>query len=423
MTEQFLILLFDILLYIGTFVFLILRIKKLNVGMFILMLMTISHMGMIPYFVIIKDLGFYENITLTPFIFLYIMIMIGLYPFIFMKDIKKIRLCGHKDFLYMFSVIIIIISIEPLIENVILLFTSSHTYAEIYDEKRESGLTIYTSLGKTMMNIVRYVNIISTSLFFYYLSNLKKYRFIVIGLGICQVNYFFSGINTASRGSLISQFTMCILCFFFFKGIYNDRILKIIKRASIAISIPFILYVFFISLSRYDSKTSAKDFNGFLLLYLSEGPINFNTQMWEGNHNTKGDVNLCFLKDLLGYDTYITYESRDNHYLRVNGRRIEKFYTYIGDFVSDFDILGAFFVCMFLFVLTVKLLKRDNIPIYNLFILLLIAHMYSIGFTANLYRSYGFQKSIFIILIIYMFLLLNSKSLQKEKRKELIREQ
>lgn len=300
---------------------------------------------------------------------------------------------------------------EPLLENLVLLVTRSHSFSDIYDEKRETGLNIYTKLGGMMLNVTNYLNSIATVLLFYYMNNYKKNKYIVIGLLLCQVNYFLFCVNAASRGGIISQLTILILCFLFFKHTYSIKLQSKVKRVALLLSIPFFLFTFLISVSRFESRNGVGNFDGFILLYLSDGPLKFNAQMWDGNHNTNGDVNMNYLKSILGFKTYTTYESRDAHYTRINGRRVEQFYTYVGDFVSDFGIGGATFVCILLSIITLILFKHKRAtPIHNLFIILFIAHMYSIGFTSNIYRAFFLQKSIFVTIIIYVFLSLNYKS-------------
>lgn len=413
MEERYLLIIIDVILYSASFIYYWSRIKRMNVGLFILLITAISHIGMIPYFFILKNIGSYEilNLSLVPFVFLYLMIILGLHPFIIRKRILKADMGRNERILFHFSVLIIIIAIEPLLENVILYFTSHHVYSDIYDEKRSEELNIYSDIGGRLMNITRYVTVLSTILLFYYLSNFKKNKYIILGLSIVQLNYFLNAINTASRGAIVSQMFMCILCFLIFYNTYSKKLLTKIKKYSPLLLIPFFLFLYSISVSRYDSsKKTTRNFDGFILLYLSEGPLKFNSQMWDGNHNTNGDVNLNFFKYLLGYDTYTTYESRDEHYTRINGRRIEQFYTYVGDFVSDFGVFGAFVVCVLLFFLSRKLLGRDKqIPFHNIIIIVLILHMYSIGFTSNLYRAFFFQKCLLVMTIVFFFLKYNYK--------------
>lgn len=396
------LIIFDALAYILTFLYWCIKLRRFNVGLLLLLIMTISHVGCIFYYTVLKDLGLLEaNLKVLPFVYLYLMIIICLYPYLIHGGIKIIDDIGLKSSLMCLSVFIILLNIEPFLENLLLLSSSNSDYSELYEDMREGELNIYSSVGKKLMSWAHLFRIITPVLFFYFVQKNSRNRLVLFGLGLCIINQFLYWINIGARGGILSQFFILTLCFLLFYRMLPSNIINYIKKYGLLSIIVGLIFFAGITVSRYESGNSNKTIVGWLLLYSSEGPIRFNTEMWDGQHNTKGDVNLNYFKNMLGMKTYITYEDRDEYYLAKNGRRIEVFYTYIGDFVSDFDYIGGFLICLCLFVITTFLFRYSVVPVENVFLLLLFSHLYSIGFASNMYRSYGMQKEMLIIVLLF----------------------
>lgn len=403
MDKNQIIILADALVYLLTFIYWLVRLKKLNVGLIILAIMTISHIGAVFYYTIQVELGlFYGNIQILPFIYLYLLIMLCLFPFLQYKGVKGVDIRGCETLVTNFTIFIIILNLEPFLENLNLLRSSRTEYSDLYESMRDGELDIYTGLGKRLMQWCNYFRLLVPVLFFYYLGRQKVNKRFIWGLGMCLVNMVLFGVNMGTRGGILSQFLMYIIAFVLFMPIIPKSRIKKIEKSFLIGFIPCIIVFSGITISRYNSKDTDKSLIGWLLLYSSEGPIRFNTQMWDGPHNTNGDVNANLIKDLLGMKTYITYEDRDTHYLSKNGRRIEVFYTYIGDFISDFSYLGGGLICLIFFILERKLLRKNGvIPIHYFIFLLFFSHLYSIGFASNIYRSYGMQRGVLYMGILY----------------------
>lgn len=252
-----------------------------------------------------------------------------------------------------------------------------------------------------------YYRLLVVVLIIYFVSNNIGSRKLKIGLFMCALNYVLFAMNSGSRGNMTNFMFMLLCGYLLTRKCYNIKFNNRVKKIAMLGAVPLVTIFTLITLSRYEASSQKRTLDESVLLYLSEGPIKFSDEMWDGKHNTNGDVNFTIFKDLLGTKTYTTYQGRDDHYLALNGRRIEVFYTYIGDFLSDLDYLGAIILCYFLFYLANNRLKHDVISLEGLAIVVFIIHLYSIGFASNLYRSYNQQLGIFysfvVLLLLYIF--------------------
>jgi len=398
------IILVDALVYILTLIFWWRKIRALNVGLMVLAIMAISHSGAILYYTILQEFGLLEsNIQIWPFVYLYVMIMLCLMPFLKYSGVQRIDDRGIEKLIKLISIFVIIVNIEPILENFKILLTSKSEFSEVYDDMRDGFLDIYSGIGKRFMAWSNHFRLFVPVAFFYYLSKTPRNKFLLIGLGLCALNHILYWINMGTRGGLVTQVFIYSFCFVFLRNIFSNSIVTKIRKLAILLVIAIIPFFAAITLSRFSAMSNSnKTLLGWLLLYSSEGPIKFNTEMWEGPHNTNGDVNLNFVKDLFGMKTFTTYEDRDTYYLAKNGRRIEVFYTYVGDFVSDFGPYGGVLVCLLFYALARSSLKRDGIiPFHYLILIAFLLHFYSIGFASNVYRSYTLQKGLFYMLVLF----------------------
>ena len=158
----------DALLYLITFVYWLNKIRTMNTGIVILLIMTISHFAAFFYYTTLRDLGFMNyEIQLIPCIYLYLMILLSIYPFLTQKDIVKIDDFGNRKVIKYLSILAIILNVEPLVENIFLLFTSQNDYSELYDGMREGTLDLYSGIGSLLMGWSSHFKIFTSVAFFY----------------------------------------------------------------------------------------------------------------------------------------------------------------------------------------------------------------------------------------------------------------
>ena len=138
------------ILYIITLSFFY-RMNKKSVGFFLMILYTISAILAIVYFAIYASINNeVYNLDIKSFLYLYFCIMIGLWPFVKLKSISNISIGDNEYRLFVYLVyLVIVISIEPFIENFILLFKPHDSY-QLHIDVVEGELKIYSSLANRL---------------------------------------------------------------------------------------------------------------------------------------------------------------------------------------------------------------------------------------------------------------------------------
>lgn len=111
----------------------------------------------------------YENITISPFLYMILCYVISIYPIYLFDSKKKEIIITVKQYLFVkaFSIFLIVISVEPLLENLYrlndIIGDSSYAY-RMYDDRAE-----YLSfLGRKLHAISSYFNVLYPVLFCFF---------------------------------------------------------------------------------------------------------------------------------------------------------------------------------------------------------------------------------------------------------------
>lgn len=388
-------------LYIITLFFFI-RKKKYSVGTFLMSIYTVSAVFAIFYYGVFVLIDNSDKLNVWSFIFLYICLMIGFWPLVKMKDVDAI-LVGNLEYrsFILICYIVILLSIEPFLENVRLIFTP-HDAFEAHNDAVEGELYIYSFVASRLNSyciLFRSFVPLATILAF----KIRKIPvFLKYLLLIPTMNYILIGYNTGIRGNIISYMAMFLCMIIFLNPIFSKTQKKYIKKASFLVGTIILLLFVAISSSRYEGNTSSSKstMDVWLLQYLSEGPVLFNAQIWEKTPDTNGDVNFHFYKKQLGMKTYVTYREREEHYLGKNGLRIEVFRTYVGDFLTDMGKVGTFLFCCIISFFVLRMNRGNSLTISSLLFYSNILELYVIGFASNIYRDYSTSKGFFCMMML-----------------------
>lgn len=359
------LLVFNALLWLITFVVYQQRRKYFGVGSAILFFYTsISflaiHLYNNPY-----ANGLFKALNLFPFLYLYVMIIIASYPILNLK-LEKIQyiqspsnrllnvVCCSLIFLSLLTLPKTIIQMK---DGLVMLLLDSSYGKEAYMERAEN----YINKSTSNMDIISILSNLSCNIsplfMMYYVTLKNRNRWILYGLVLSSISYPLTGIATGARAALASFMINMSFWFIFIRKYVPEKINRSVKKCIFVgaglLCIPFILVTF----SRNEG-----DWNNILYSverYASEGVLRFNNYGLDANGYRYGDYTIVLFKKILGLEPAMYYSSR---LLKYNHMFMNEsvFYTFVGDFTLDFGPYISFLIFIFTSMSFCLLLKIRN---------------------------------------------------------------
>lgn len=348
----------------------------------------------------------YSNIEIAPFIYLIMCYSITIMP-IYFYDCKKNLVLNvtneQYDFLKKFSILLIIISVEPLLENIYHLndiIGNSQYAARMYDNRIE-----YLSFwGRKLHAVSTYFEILYPILILYFLIKPGNQK-IVIGLVFVTLNFWLHELGLGGRSKMVQSILYAIAVYFLMRRFLNKVVDRKIQFYGIVFLSIGIVFVLLISISRFDAMSSTTDITSiwmWLGLYAGEGVLNFNSLMWNVTETTSGNDTFIFLRHELGYTESFTVEDLYAGRSKL-GIPENIFYTYVGSIYRDFNFYGTIVFLLLFSLLTVLITKcRNSITFVQIVFLSLCIKILSVP----TFYTYNTYKSQFDLVFIYVFCLI-----------------
>lgn len=387
--------------------------KEITITSYLLLVWFVSAIFSIFYVSFNTD---YISITLIPYLYFGICFLISIYPISRFNTscLKHIRI-GNVKFLNFLIIFLASISVLPFLENLIHLFYSytggnnESVLVDLYKEKmgadfdRDEYVTWLSSVGFLFNKITLKFKYINLLLLFYYLIKEKPNKFILVGLLMLVFNPILFSLSMAGRGP--SVFFLLYAAFFvvLFKNTIPVNIYKKIVQIGLIIIVVTILGLSILTISRFNqSSLGSETVFAWISVYLGEGIVDFNEYMWNIETYTEGDNSFAFIKNMLGFETFIDYlERREYWSASVTGISPLRFYTYIGDWFSD---LGPYFtlllIVIFSFFMRSITSNKASISFISLYLFVSFYQMILCGFTFYPYKTYQDSSNLFFNLII-----------------------
>jgi len=416
------ILVFNALLYAGTFFLFQKNRKRFGIGSVILLLYSLVAVVGIDYYY--HPYATFEEVKLFPFIYLYVVLIMVVYPILRVDESKITSIQEPKKILIdSFSwlvVVVTVIATIPLLtdfnETIGKVLSGASFVEDAYfdkldlvDERGDGSFSIVGVLSTIFVNF-------SPMLFFYYISREKVNKLLTWGLGIAIILNLFIQISQSARGDLVTiALNIIFLYFFFLKSLDEQKrkfFRKLIILFTIILGIPFII----ITIGRFGDKDSSQvDIsNYFLERYVSESFLNFNSYGLNPGGSREGDRTATFFKQSLGFETADNYNKRLDKYYYMNMDE-SIFSTYVGEFTLDYGpyITFAFFLVMSVFFRT-KLKKIDETCTFSQYILFYFLFNICVGIFLFPYSDVNGNLRIIMFIILYVVFQYDYKNQQKE---------
>lgn len=379
--------------------------KGFCINTYPMVLWAISSIASINYFLSpYRFHSFNDEITLIPYIYLFILVWISFIPLI-RFDYKKIENITINHSIYKsISWFIILLSCSVFFQNLHYFFNnmlSEQAFLDAYASKHDGTLKIFTGFSNNLMQYCRYFKGLIPIFFIFSFTNfVRSNKYIQIGLLISLMNLFLNYMNTASRFALLTDFLLIFFLYLLLYKYFNTRIKKIANIIGITTASILAIAIIFITLQRFEENSKASGgFDYTLSLYAGESFLNFNGDMWNMSHTTEGE-------NCLGYFIYKFNgeESTVRNYMtleKIVHRRMNVFYTFIGDYYTDCGRIGTIILVLILTLIFSKVLQaKKSISIGTIILFSTYVKVLLLGYTYWTYLNFTLEFVVNIVIAI-----------------------
>jgi oligosaccharide repeat unit polymerase len=355
-----------------------------------------------------SPLSTYKDVTIFPFIYLYVVLMMMFLPLLKFSDEKaKNLIMPNRTVMNLLSITTIITSfIYIIIQGPNINFSRFfvlETFAENYINYTGNVIDHEVSYGfMTALNALRgTLGDVILLLLVYNLLFIKN-KFITIGLVVSLIIKVFTGLSTGARGGITSLIMDIPFIYVAFSGYMTKKNKKTVLKW-ISIVFMFVTVSFFaVTIGR--GRLAEKQITYSLEEYAGQSFLNFNNYGLDAGGTRDGDRTATLFKKMLGFQTANNYQERRLMYsnMKMNDA---VFYTFVGDFTLDYGTVPAFFILMsisFLFFKTLSAKKQYDFGQILLFFLLYQICMH--GFSLFTFSSFGGNLKLILILFLYIII-------------------
>ena len=371
----------------------------------------------------IPQLTNYEPLTLFPYLYLYVMMMIALTPAIYHHTNSTDSIeYPQSNILRITATIIIVVAILNLPgivsdfrNGLMSIFTDAEAGKKAYMEQIDNASNVGGAIRNIPAILFNSFSDIGIFLLFYFMTMSKKNHKIIYGLLFANVINLIMPVMRGQRSGVALAFLTIICGYFLFKQYLSKRLNKVIKKIGIVFIAIITLPVAAITISRFGSEKAGVA--TFINWYIGQGNIYFNNHALDDNGLRYGDRTLNLFKRLVDSKTSMNYVERREIYskLKIND---EVFSTFVGDFTIDFGPFFAviiFIVFNFFVIYSFQKNKTNNNKI-KLHQLLLLYFTVCISAQGGMYLfSYSDTRNLNIIVLalLYYYLKYHEALLEK----------
>lgn len=366
-----------------------------------------------------------SDVMLGPVLFLFICILIPIFPLLYFGKFSntcRFRLSAREDLiLFYFLVASSFLVVEALFEILFVTsMTNSSQLGAIYDTADDVIGEQLSFIGRKTLAFVHLFRFIWPVLLFAVITSKRLPNILVLVPVMAILTDIMENYAGASRVAIVRDIMMLVIAYIIFKPSLKKKVAKIVKYALFAGFVVFSVGLMLITVSRYNTNgATSANLLTWLGLYIGEAPIRFSDNVWTLDTFTDGDYCFSFFRRALGLESIIDLYARDDFYSGKLGIPVNIFYTFIGDFVIDFDKIGAvIFACLlsaFLFFLFRHIRKRGFYSLYSVFALTIFCLVFEFGFMYFVFKNFFLQKDLIMLCIALLAFRVLTKYPNKRK--------
>lgn len=378
----------NLILYIGLLLFSF-RKKWNKLAVFIVFIWLISAFVGIFYckmpVPLYKTGGF--DIELSPFIYLFVCLIIGLLPIVYVKPEKLEITNNNEKFIALLIKFLALTSITPFIEVLVHLGVTIangqfFAMAANYDDIALGDVEILhlTWMNERFLHLQMWFRYVTPVFFFYTLIYKKQFsKFYVVGIFLSAILSPVYSVTSGARTGLIFISAYLIALYFIVENkLHEDIKAKLKHYALIGGSILGVLIVA-LTVGRFvlGDKFAGQDGTAleFIAQYTAEPMYNFNNSMWHEPYKTDGYYTFSQFFSDIGIDNNALKICQDLS-THTKYTRTWFFFTYIGNFFLDYGAIITFFILCILSLFFCNMVRKRVLS-FSAF-LILSAYIYMI---------------------------------------------
>lgn len=314
--------------------------------------------------------------------------------------------------------LVTIIAVSSLIEAILLLPDALSGYNrmimdDILGVRDEELGNIGSGLTSIPVLIYSFLGTLLPLAFCYYLSvDIRRGELIFIGIA----TFLTPILHTMATGSR-DHFVYPLIDFGLAYLIFYPHLSKKVKRG---INVAFIVLGGFIllssvlmSISRFTDAHQDTDASFWVIKYLGEGMVNFNTLLFNNvDEPLYGTFNLPYFRNLLGIDQFANVAQQRQYLSSVVTFNPTYFYTLIGGVMVDWGKIGGIIFSLIIVIIVSSFTKKTNNVI--MFSQLIILHFYASICAKGVFffylRSEFGGRTIVMMILLCLLLRLFAKS-------------
>ncbi len=364
-------------------------------------------------FQLIRTTTDFSNLNLFPFLYLFIMLYIGMMPIIRFSNsegpIRQPSIISINTISIIFIVSTLFYfpeSVSNMAQGFTMLMSDSSYGMDMYNESMEGAM----DAGKGITNLASIISGAFTQigllLTIYYMTLPKGNKWILIGLFVASFMKMTGGISMGQRGTIVEPLLVLIATYFLLNRFIIPKYKKPIRIAGVVIISFLFISVLLITFSRFENRNSSMDSRSSTYYYLGHANLTFNQYALDDNGIRYGDRIVPIFKKLMGFPNVPdNFMERRAKYplLKVND---EVFITYVGDIAIDFGpIVATIIIVLFSFLFSNSIRTKNGMYDFNQLLLVhFILYLCVIGGVKLFpYSDVGGNLKIITFILTYLF--------------------
>lgn len=348
-------------------------------------------------------------LKLFPFLYLFSMMLIGLWPILKYDRISSrkitppsMRLINIVSCVFIFSSLIHFPEdISNLREGILKMAIDSATVNEIYAESTDSVSSSGSSISNLASVISNAFSQVGYLITVFYFTLPKRKKWMSYGLVAACLMKASSSIALGQRGGIVEALLVLICTYFLLKEHIDQKVKKVIIVFSIIVLVLFSIPFMWITIGRFDNAITNP--LGSVYYYAGVENINFNNYALDDGGIRYGDRTIPLFKRILGFENVPKnfFERRAKYpRLKMND---ETFSTYVGDFAIDY---GPFFGAIILLLLSVSIVSATRprgrpLGFHQLILIHFMLYMVTLGGLKLFPYADGGNLKIMVCLLCY----------------------